>query len=162
MKKDIYLLMLFIFVLSFSSWTFSVRPSIDKLKWLVGTWVYHSSKSTLYETWMMKSDDEMFGKSYMLKDADTLIFEQIRLTLELGKYFYIPTVTNQNNQMPVRFPAKSVSAHEMIFEDLQHDFPQQVKYTLIRKDSLVAVVSGVENGKYREEVFPMNKIEFKK
>ena len=104
------------------------------------------------------NDDELFGKSYILKEKDTIVFETIRLIREQDNLFYIPTVKNQNNNQPVRFALKAISDTAFVFENLKHDFPQVISYTKINTDSLVATTSGTKNGQERSETFPMKRL----
>src|SRR5690606_29225029 len=96
------------------------------------------------ESWTKTSDTEFAGKSYILKEKDTVIFETIRLVQEKDGLFYIPTVRNQNDNLPVRFALKAISDTEMVFENPKHDFPQIISYTKITSDSLVAEISGIK------------------
>lgn len=72
--------------------------------------------------------------------------------------FYIPIVKNQNDGMPVRFAAKTITATELIFENPQHDFPQIISYKRIGTDSLIAEISGIKNGQERMQSFSMKRI----
>lgn len=108
-----------------------------------------------YENWTKLNNSEFSGKSYVLKGKDTLVFESIRLHEGRDGFFYIPAVRNQNGGLPVRFALKSISDHEFIFENPQHDFPQRISYTKITEDSLVAEISGIKNGQERKQTFPM-------
>ncbi len=130
---------------------------LDKTQWLIGTWEQKTARGSLFETWKKASPNEFHGKSYMLKEKDTLVFENIKLVQQAGGLFYIPTVKNQNGGKPVSFKAKTVSAIEMVFENPAHDFPQQISYKQINKDSLVAEISGTVNGKFKSQRFQMRR-----
>lgn len=145
-------------VLIFCSWTAQQKNEIKKARWLIGTWENKTQRGSMYETWVKISDDELSGKSYMLKEKDTIVFETVRLLQENGLLFYIPEVKNQNSGLPVRFKAKIVSDMELKFENPLHDFPQIISYTKINADSLVAEISGTKNGKERTQKFPMKRV----
>lgn len=130
---------------------------LDKTKWLIGTWEQKTARGSLFETWTKASPSEFHGKSYMLKEKDTLVFENIKLVQQADGLFYIPTVKSQNGGKPVSFKAQAVSATEMAFENPAHDFPQQISYKQINKDSLVAEISGTVNGKFRSQKFEMRR-----
>lgn len=112
----------------------------------------------MYENWTKASDLEFIGKSYILKGNDTTVFENIQLIQKQGSLFYIPTVKDQNNNLPVSFSSKSISDNEFIFENQKHDFPQIISYKKITQDSLVAEISGTVNGQKRKQTFPMRRI----
>lgn len=158
MKTQIYFII--IALLLFGSWKIQ-QQQIKKAQWLIGTWENPStgpSRGSIYENWKKTSDTELVGKSYILKEKDTIIFENIRLVQEQGELFYIPTVKNQNNELPVRFALKTISDEVLVFENPEHDFPQIISYTKINADSLVARISGIKNGQERSQSYPMKRI----
>lgn len=131
---------------------------ITKADWLIGTWENKTSRGSMYETWSKVNDFEMVGKSYILKEKDTIVFENIRLVQEQDKLYYIPAVKNQNEGLPIRFAPKLVSETELVFENPEHDFPQVISYRKINADSLVAEISGTKNGQERRQKFPMKRM----
>lgn len=140
------------------AWTTRQTNDLTKAEWLIGTWENKTPKGSLYETWSKINDHEFSGKSYMVKDKDTLVFEHIRLVQEEDGLFYIPTVKNQNDGLPVRFTSKTISETQLVFENPQHDFPQIISYTKINADSLVAEISGTKNGQARKQLFSMKRV----
>ena len=46
----------------------------------------------------------------------------------------------------------------MEFENLQHDFPQKISYQNIQNDSLIALVSGIQNGVAKKYEIPMRRV----
>lgn len=152
---------LFFAVAGFSflcAWTVIKTSGIEKAKWLIGTWENKTQRGSIYETWSKENDNEYSGKSYIVKEKDTIIFENIRLVQEQDGLFYIPTVNNQNDALPVRFESKTISETQLIFENKEHDFPQIISYTRIGTDSLVAEISGIKNGQERKQAFSMKRI----
>jgi len=141
-----------------SAWTTRQTNDIKKAKWLIGTWENKTSKGSIYETWSKKNDNEFSGKSYIVKENDTIVFENIRLVQDQDGLFYIPIVKNQNEGLPVRFATKTVSETQLIFENPQHDFPQIISYIKISSDSLVAEISGTKNGQERTQTFSMKRV----
>ena len=137
------------------AWTTKQTSDIKKAEWLIGTWENKTSKGSIYETWSKSSSNEFNAKSYIVKEKDTIIFETIKLVQEQNELFYIPSVNNQNENLPVRFSAKTISETQLVFENSKHDFPQIISYTKITSDSLVAEISGTKNGKERKQIFPM-------
>ncbi len=140
------------------SWTIQQKNEIKKAEWLIGTWENKAARGSLYETWAKAGDAGFSGKSYILKEKDTVVFETIQLVQEQGRLFYIPTVKNQNDGLPVRFSLKAISDTGLVFENPQHDFPQIISYTKISTDSLVAEISGRKNGQERKQTFPMRRV----
>lgn len=133
------------------------KGTIEQTKWIIGTWEQKTARGSMFETWTKVNNKEFHGKSYRLKEKDTLIFETLKLVQQTDGLYYIPTVKSQNEGQPVSFKAKTVSATEMIFENPAHDFPQQISYKQINKDSLVAEISGTINGKFKSQKFQMRR-----
>ncbi|UUC43915.1 DUF6265 family protein [Flavobacterium cerinum] len=142
----------------FGAGTAPQSDAIKKAEWLIGTWENKTSKGIMYETWRKINDREYLGKSYILKDKDTIVFETIQLIQDHNTLFYIPTVKDQNNNKPVHFIAKTVTETQLVFENKQHDFPQIIMYTKKSQDALTAEISGTKNGQLRKQTFPMKRI----
>jgi len=140
------------------AWTIKQTNDIEKAEWLIGTWENKTSRGNIYETWSKTTDNEFSGKSYIVKEQDTIVFENIRLVQEQDGLFYIPTVKNQNDGLPVRFSTKTISETQLTFENPKHDFPQIISYIQISADSLVAEISGIKNGQERKQTFPMKRV----
>ena len=51
----------------------------------------------------------------------------------------------------VRFPCKELGDRRVVFENLQHDYPQRILYWLEADGSLAARVEGSQDGKPRFE-----------
>lgn len=158
MKTGTKLFIAVIGLLLLCAWTIKQTDDIKKAEWLIGTWENRTPKRSIYETWEKISDNEFSGKSYILKEQDTIVFETIRLVQEQDRLFYIPTVKNQNDGLPVRFTAKTISENKLVFENPKHDFPQTISYTKIDTNSLVAEISGTKNGQERKQTFPMKRV----
>lgn len=140
------------------AWTAKTTNDITKAGWLIGTWENKTLKGSIYETWRKETDSKFSGKSYIVKEKDTIVFENIQLIQEPDGLFYIPTVKNQNDGLPVRFTVKTISETQLVFENPQHDFPQCISYRKISADSLVAEISGTKKGQERKQTFPMKRV----
>ncbi|UHO40169.1 hypothetical protein H5J24_09320 [Chryseobacterium capnotolerans] len=145
-------------ILMMGSWA-QQQGELSKLEWLLGTWETKTPKGSLYETWKRKSPIEFQGKSYYLKNKDTLLFESVRLIEKDKKLHYIVSVKHQNHELPVDFAAKEIKdPTSLVFENPAHDFPQMIAYKKQGKDSLAAEISGIMNGKMTSQKFPMRKV----
>ncbi|MFT3749096.1 MAG: DUF6265 family protein [Agriterribacter sp.] len=152
-----------LFIVAIGSFLIAARAikqnsDIKKAAWIIGTWENKTSGGPVYETWNKIKDSEFGGRSYMVKETDTIVFENIRLVQEQNGLFYIPIVKNQNDGLPVRFAATTITETQLVFENPQHDFPQTISYTRIGADTLVAEISGIKSGQQRRQAFPMKRI----
>jgi hypothetical protein len=142
--------------------TIKRNNDISRIEWLVGTWEQATSRGSIYETWRKTDENELTGKSYKLKNNDTIIFETIRLVQDDGRLSYIPAVKDQNRGAPIRFNERIASETLLVFENKEHDFPQVISYTKIGKDSLMAEISGMRKEKEEHRYFPMHRIRLEK
>lgn len=145
-------------LLLFSGWVNHLQNRVEEAAWLLGTWESKTPRGSIYETWNRTSTDAFAGKSYMVKNKDTMVFETIVLKEEQNGLVYEPAVKNQNKGQAVFFRSTEVSGSKLVFENPQHDFPQVISYQRIGKDSLVAEISGNKNGKPHQQVFPMKRL----
>ncbi|OFY83929.1 MAG: hypothetical protein A3F72_07805 [Bacteroidetes bacterium RIFCSPLOWO2_12_FULL_35_15] len=130
---------------------------IKQMEWVIGSWENLSVKGDLYETWTKIDDSTFAGRSFMIVQNDTAFSEKISLEFRNKNLFYIPTVRNQNKELPVLFKLISIEKGELIFENKEHDFPQRIIYKNPSPDSLYARIEGKENGELKKEEFAMTR-----
>ena len=131
---------------------------INAANWLLGNWESKSVEGNLTESWKKANDSTFQATSYFIKEKDTLHFETIILKQKGEKVTYYATVQGQNEDKPIAFKLKTASEKELLFENLQHDYPQIINYTPITADSLVVKISGMQQGKPSSEQFSMTRI----
>ena len=146
-------------LLSASCVTESRKPEktgLNKLDWFIGSWAGVTSESTFTETWIKVNDTLYTGQSYFIKGSDTLSSETISLQQHDTSVFYVPLVEGQNDNKPIFFKLTFSDGTNAVFENPEHDFPQKIAYQLKENDSLIATISGNNNGKIRSIRFPMS------
>jgi hypothetical protein len=126
--------------------TYSARE-FKPLLGLSGLWKMDTQRGTIYEEWLVRGDDQLWGRSYKIKNNDTLVLENVILSLQGNDIFYTPVVHDQNNQQPVPFKLISCTNNRYVFENKEHDFPQRVIYELVSTTGLHARIEGSKNGK---------------
>ncbi len=131
---------------------------LENVDWLIGEWANHSDDGVFTETWTKENDSLFVGTSFFIVDADTIFSENITLEQHGPELFYIPIISEQNDGQPVKFKLTSSSETKLVFENPSHDFPQQISYSKISNDSLVAEISGKMHGEQHAEIFPMKRI----
>lgn len=133
-------------------------PELDKAKWLLGNWEHIIPEGRFTESWEEENDSVYAGKSFFITAAkDTTFAEYIQLTEDDGKLKYIVSVKGQNGEEPVAFTLTQASDRQLVFENPQHDFPDKIIYRKISADSVVAEISGLQNGRPSAEVFPLER-----
>ena len=127
---------------------------LDKLAWMLGKWEMETPEGTITEEWMKPSDSQWQGVSYLIAPGgDTPFRERIRLDYSGDHLYYRPAVSNQNQGEAVSFAEKSFSDSLVVFENLQHDFPQRIIYKRISDTSILAAIEGESNGAAKREEF---------
>ena len=130
---------------------------LEKVAWLEGTWENNSPEGNLSETWTKENDSVFKGQTYFIKGKDTLHNESITLTQKGEDLIYSPTVQGQNNNKAIDFKLTVSTANQLSFENKAHDYPQKIVYTKVTNDSIVAEISGIQQGKASSEKYPMKK-----
>jgi len=132
--------------------------TLERAGWLMGRWENNSPEGNASEIWTRENDSTYLGESYFVIGDDTVSKEKIQLTQRAGKVYYIPVMENQNGGKPVEFVLTSVSENYLAFENPQHDFPQKISYKALSRDSAIAEISGIVEGKKSAQQFPMSRV----
>jgi uncharacterized protein DUF6265 len=114
---------------------------------LTGLWKMDGKRGALYEEWQAIGDNQLTGRSYKINNNDTMVLENVVISLQGNVIFYTPVVRDQNNQQPVPFKLISYNNNKYVFENKEHDYPQRVIYELISANDLRARIEGTKNGK---------------
>jgi hypothetical protein len=125
-----------------------------KLKQLTGgTWIMQGKTRQVCEQWKQKDAHTLAGRGFYVQANDTSWQESVELVLQNNILSYISTVIDQNEGKSVLFRYAGSENGAITFSNPQHDFPQNITYQFIGKDSLHAWISGRQNGKAREAHF---------
>jgi hypothetical protein len=131
---------------------------LEKMNWLLGHWENTTPEGYLTETWTKTNDSTFSGQTYfIINKKDTVHNESIVLTQVNDELIYRPTVKGQNNDEPVDFKLNSDIENAFSFENPKHDYPQKIVYKKTTENSLVATISGMQQGKQSSESYPMKK-----
>lgn len=131
---------------------------LQKAKWLLGEWEKSDSLGILKETWISKDDSTFVGQSYYFQNKkDTFHDEQIELVQDGEHLIYKTTVKGENNDAPIPFQMTKDEDSLLVFENPKHDYPQKIQYKLLKDGSLIATVSGKQNGKNSSQNYPMTR-----
>lgn len=131
---------------------------LEKMNWLIGNWENKMDDGILSETWKKENDSTFSGTTYfIINKKDTVHSETIHLTQLNNELIYRPTVKGQNNDESVDFKLSSESENTFVFENPKHDYPQKIVYKKVDENSLIATISGIQQGKQSTESYPMKK-----
>jgi hypothetical protein len=134
----------------------AAQPEIEKVAWLAGCWKSDNAEPGSGEHWMALAGGTMFGMSRTVRQGKTIEFEFVELrSLPDGKLAYI---AHPSGQQTTAFPLLRVSDSEVVFENLEHDFPQRVAYAKDGESKLKARIEGMSNGVLRVIEFPLTRV----
>lgn len=128
---------------------------ISKFSWLEGTWIQKNGSTILKEEWHIEHTNLISGKSYYIKNQDTLFTEKIKIKSlkqeDETAIYYSVVVSNQNEGKEILFKYTPSKDKELfIFENKNHDFPQKIVYTKPKNDTLKVSIDGYQNDKYNK------------
>ncbi len=132
------------------------KPALTNLAWLAGTWTSDVSGRQITEQWMSPAGGTMLGMSRTVARGKTVEYEFLILREEAnGEINY---VAKPSGQAEAAFKLIRASASEAVFENLKHDFPQRITYTLKDGGKLAAVIEGAKGGKTRRIEFNYQRV----
>ena len=132
----------------------SAQGSVSVAGWLAGCWEKASGLSVTHEQWMAPRGGLMMGMSRTVVRDTAREFEQLRIESRPSGVAYVAL---PSEQVEAAFTASAMSDSLLVFRNPTHDFPQQISYRRVSKDSLVARIEGVSRGKARAIDFPMRR-----
>lgn len=108
---------------------------------LTGTWIMQKRNGEITgETWVKINDSSLSGKSFWVKAGDTTLLETVDIVKEANDIYYIPVVSGQNEDRPVRFKLSGIKGTAYIFENQEHDFPKRIVYDFTGTKTLHAYI----------------------
>ena len=152
-----FFLFLSVCLLLFSCTNKSKNEKIKASEWLVGEWKNESKEGIVTENWSKTNDSTLVAGSFFIKEKDTLHFENSKLIEKDGELVYETIIQGQNNDKPIVFPLLSETENELVFENLQNDYPQKIKYQRNSKTAITISISGKQAKKFVSEQFKMTK-----
>lgn len=120
---------------------------VSTLGWMAGCWRQLDAGVVVDEVWLGPQGGTMVGVSRTVVNDVTRSTEH--MVIRTGTSGGVVFEASPSGQPPAAFLSTVVSDTLVIFENLTHDFPQQIRYTRAGSDSLVAVVSGTVREKPR-------------
>ncbi len=128
---------------------------IDRLAWLSGCWTSDGAEEGSGEQWSKPGGGTMLGTSRFVRNGKTVAYEFTRISeTEDGSLIFVAAPSGQASNA---FPLASIDSHEVVFEDLEHDFPQRILYRLIEPERLLGRIEGEVDGQTRTVDFPMTR-----
>jgi len=133
----------------------SVHAEDAKLpEWLAGCWAQEKAERGSMEMWMAPAGDAMLGMSRTMRNGKAVAHEFMQIRARENALVFIALPSNQRE---TTFAAARIAEREIVFENLEHDFPQRVIYRRTAPDALSARIEGMREGKLRGIDFSFKK-----
>jgi hypothetical protein len=136
------------------------KHDLRSVSFMAGCWEMKvpGRKLVITEQWMLPAGDAMLGMNRTLTDGKMSAFEFLRI-IQKGDTLYYVALPSENDT-PTSFQLKSVTKGNVVFENLGHDFPQSITYTVKGPNAMTAAVEGLgnERPKRRRIEFPMVRV----
>lgn len=126
--------------------TLNANQNINKL---IGVWQYPSlsnNNKQKFEKWDKLNENRFKGIVYSLKKSEIVIEEYLELNITNEDIIYSATPINQNKGETINFTCKNYQNNNniFIFENLNHDFPQQIIYDLTNGSIINIEIKNIE------------------
>ena len=156
-KKVRHSLWIAVFFAAFASASASADGAdLAKLSWLGGCWQSVGAESGSGELWTVPAGGAMLGIGRTIKQGKMMTYEFLQIrTLENGVLAYVAQASGQNT---AAFPVLQLTDNEVVFQNLEHDFPQRIIYRLEGTTKLAARIEGAQQGTLRAIDFPMERV----
>ena len=129
----------------------AAAPQIQRLSWLGGCWEVVSPERAVEEHWMAPRGRNMVGVGRTVR-GDTLVEFELVVIREQGDQ--LAYEAHPSGQPSAVFLSRTLTDSSVIFENLQHDFPQRIGYQRNGPNALLAWIEGSQQGKIRRIEFP--------
>lgn len=129
----------------------------EGLIWLAGCWQSVGGEPGSGEQWTPPAGDTLLGVSRTVRGGRTVAYEFLRIRrLDDGRLAYVALPSGQRE---TTFPLLRATERSLVFENLEHDFPQRVIYSLDDDGVLHARIEGLRRGELRSVDFPLRRID---
>lgn len=118
--------------------------SLADLSWLAGYWFAQDSLHTTEEIWLAPHDSIMLGMNRTTINNNRASFEYLRIEQENEGIIYY---ASPSGKKPVAFHLTYLSPTKVVFENPNHDFPQQISYELIGDQNVLVTIAGTTGSK---------------
>jgi len=127
------------------------KAAVEQVSWLAGCWELNTPPRLVEEHWLAPRGGTMIGSGRTVRDGKTIEHEFIVLREQDGRLAY---EAHPSGQQPAVFLSRTLDADRVVFENLEHDFPQRVAYERRGADQLLAWIEGPRNGQTRRIEYP--------
>lgn len=130
--------------------------SVASLGWLSGCWSIEGGEPGSGEQWMPLAGNSLLGTSRTVRGGATVAHEFMRIAdAPDGKLTFF---AQPSGKPAASFAVLKLAANEVVFENLEHPFPQRILYRFEPPAKLHASIEGTRNGASRSFAYPMVRV----
>jgi len=115
------------------------EPQLTSLSWLAGHWMSEQNGVKTEEVWLAPAGGFLLGMNRTAPASGKGSFEFLRIEQRKDEIVY---VASPGGRGATDFPLADFGERFVQFENLEHDFPQRIRYELDAAGALHARVSG--------------------
>ena len=136
----------------------AAKTDLSKVTWLSGCWERQNEKAgrTTFEQWTRPDGGTLLGIGRTIADGKLVSWEFMRIEPKDGSAVFSAQLPSSAVATP--FGLKSATATELVFENLQNDFPQRVIYRTKGSEILEARIEGKIDGNERGIDFSFKRV----
>ena len=128
---------------------------IQRVAWLQGCWESSSAGRTVEEQWMAPRGGSMLGMGRTVRGGALVEYELVVIKEQGDRLVY---EAHPSGQPTATFPSRTIAEASVVFENLQHDFPQRVGYQRNGASALLAWIEGMQGGQIRRIDFSYRRV----
>jgi hypothetical protein len=128
----------------------SQASPVGELLWLAGCWERNVDAVVIEEQWLRPRGGTLLGVSRTIRDELLVGFEFMRIHSRGDTLVFSAQPSGEES---TDFKTLTVGNREVAFENLDHDFPQRIRYRAVGRDSLYASIEGMRDGAMRRVDF---------
>lgn len=129
---------------------------INSLSWLAGCWSSEDAEPGSGEQWMPLAGNTLLGMSRTVRAGQTVAHEFMRIADAAdGKLTFF---AQPSGKPPASFSVLTLTATAVVFENLEHTFPQRIIYRFEPPAKLHASIEGARNGVHKSFSYPMVRV----
>ena len=117
----------------------TAASGIQRVAWLQGCWEAASPEGTIEERWMAPRGGSMLGVGRTVRGGTLAEYELVVIREQGDRLAY---EAHPSGQPSATFLSDTVTDTAVVFQNLQHDFPQRVGYDRQGRDGLTAWIDG--------------------
>jgi len=133
----------------------AAESDLGKLSWLEGCWASDGGEPGSGERWTSVDGKGLLGISNTIRQGKTV--ESERMEIGHGPNGKLAFVAHPAGQASATFLLLRINETEVVFENLDHDFPQRIAYAREGESKLLARIEGMQGGALRVVEFPMTR-----